>query len=279
MPTAKSVLTTLLLVLASGCVPAPTTKSPAAAAPAASTGTEARDALVQYSLIAALAAGDYADGFQLRKILQDGDFGIGTFDHLDGELMLLDGEMYQASADGTVRKVDLKGSTPFAAVTFFDEDGRLEGVRAASLEDLDEQLDRKLPRRNVPYAIRIDGAFSELTLRSVPRQSPPFRPLVEVARQQTTWQKQNVRGTLLGFRCPAWVGTLNVAGYHWHFLSDDHTVAGHVLACQFDNALLRYDECTSLVIRLPQSTAFDRFDKDKVKDADIEEIERQREAN
>jgi len=234
------------------------------------------DALVQFSLVAALAVGDYEQGAPLRDVLAAGDFGVGTFNRLDGEMIVLDGAIYQALADGSVRTADLEGGTPFAAVTFFNEDGRIEDVSAATLDDLDEQLDRKLPRQNLPCAIRIDGDFAELTLRSVPSQSPPFRPLVEMVKQQVTWRHQNVRGSLIGLRCPSWIGTLNVAGYHWHFLSDDHEIGGHVLACQFESGLLRYDECTSLVIHLPQSDAFDKFDTREINKQDIDDIERQR---
>jgi acetolactate decarboxylase len=234
------------------------------------------DALVQYSLITALAAGDYDQGMPLRKLLANGDFGLGTFDRLDGELILLDGKLYQALADGVIRPADLSGGTPFASVTFFEADGEIEPLSAASLEDLDEQLDRKLPRRNTPYALRIEADLREVTLRSVPAQSPPFQPLVEVVKHQSTWRRENVRGTLIGFRYPKWVGTLNVAGYHWHFLSDDHQFGGHVLNCVFEKASLRYDECDSLVIHIPKTDAFERFDDKKVGEKDIDKIERLR---
>jgi acetolactate decarboxylase len=234
------------------------------------------DALVQFSLVAALAAGDYAGGASLRAVLGSGDFGVGTFSRLDGELILLDGKVYQALADGSVRAADLDDTTPFAAVKFFREDGRIENLAAATLDDLDAQLDSKLPRRNLPYAIRVDGAFTSLTLRSVPPQSPPFLPLVEIVKQQVTHEHRNSRGTLVGLRSPPWVGTLNVAGYHWHFLSDDHTLGGHVLACKFQGGSLRFDECTSLVIHLPRSNEFDKFDAGGIKKQDIDQIERQR---
>ena len=98
---------------------------------------------------------------------------------------------------------NLDGTTPFAAVTFFAADGRLDGLSCATLDDLDSQLDRKLPHRNSPYALRIRGQFAALTIRSVPAQSPPFEPLVEVVKHQATWQHRNLRGTLVGLRCPA----------------------------------------------------------------------------
>ncbi len=264
----------IVMVLGVGCSPssshAPTSKH------AQSAEVSVDDALVQFSLVAALAAGDYVNGAPLREVLAGGDFGVGTFSRLDGEMIVLDGKIYQALADSTIRAADLNGTTPFAAVTFFSEDGRIENLAAATLDDLDEQLDRKLPHRNSPYAIRIDGEFTGLTLRSVAAQSPPFRPLVDVVKRQVTWQHRNVRGSLVGLRCPAWIGTLNVSGYHWHFLTDDRTIGGHVLACEFRGNLLRFDECMSIVIHLPQSKEFDGFDADSIKKHDIDQIERQR---
>lgn len=239
-------------------------------------GVTVEDAVVQYSLIAALATGDYEEGTSLQTVTRSGDFGIGTFSRLDGEMILLEGTMYQALGDGTLRLADLKGTTPFAAVKFFSADGSIAALSAANLEDLDGQLDRKLPRRNSPYALRIDGQFAELTLRSVPAQSPPYQRLVDVVKHQNTWRHQNLRGTLVGFRCPNWVGTLNVPGYHWHFISDDRTIGGHVLACEFQGGMLRYDECGALVIQIPESTAFDQFGIGDVKEQDINHIERQR---
>ena len=264
----------IVAALSLGCSPSP--KIAPASNSTESTAVTSDDALVQFSLLAALASDDYVGRTPLRDVLVGGNFGIGTFNYLDGEMIVLDGNIYQALADGTVRLADLDGTTPFAAVTFFNEDGRIENFAAATLDDLDEQLDRKLPRRNSPYAIRITGEFAELTLRSVPAQSPPFQPLVEVVKHQITWQHRDLRGTLVGLRCPVWMGTLNVSGYHWHFLSDDHKTGGHVLACGFQRGSLRFDECTSVVIHIPQSSEFDEFDANEVTEQDVERIERQR---
>lgn len=257
-----------------GCRPAaplPTLSPPAVAGRAT-----VDDALVQFSLVAALAAGDYDGDTPLREVLSAGDFGVGTFRHLDGEMIVLDGRMYQALADGSIRAADLESTTPFAAVKFFSRDGGFENFAAATLDDLDSQLDRKLPRRNAPYAIRIDGEFPELTLRSVPAQSPPYQPLVSVVKQQVTHELHDVRGTLIGLRCPAWIGTLNVAGYHWHFLSDDHKTGGHVLACELRNGTVAFDESKSVIIHLPQSEEFEKYDATVIKKQDIDAIERQR---
>ncbi len=264
----------LLAIQLPGCAPPDSTQS--ARVETKSAATIDQESLVQFSLLAALAADDYIGGPPLKNVLASGDFGVGTFDRLDGEMIVLDGKIYQALSDGTVRAADLNGTTPFAAVTFFSDDGQLPELKAASLEDLEAQLDRKLPRHHSPYAIRIAGEFAEVTVRSVPAQSPPFRPLVEVVKNQPTWEHQNMRGTLVGLRCPRWIGTINVSGYHWHFLSHDHKIGGHVLACAFDKAHASFDECTSITIHIPQSAEFDHFDANEVTEADVEKIERQR---
>lgn len=269
----SSTLSVLFAALAVGCAPKSVSvpKSRSSAGPAT-----VEDALVQFSLLAALAADDFDGRAPLREVLDSGDFGVGTFDRLDGEMIVLDGRIYQARSDGTVREADMNGATPFASVTFFEEDGRIDTFTAATLNDVDEQLDRQLPRRNWPYAIRIDGQLASITVRSVPAQTPPFRPLVEVVKEQSTWEHQNMRGTLVGLRCPGWMGTLNVSGYHWHFLSDDRTIGGHVLECELEARKVTYDECSSVLIRLPDSEEFARFDMGEVSQGDVDRIERQR---
>jgi acetolactate decarboxylase len=233
------------------------------------------ETLIQYSLIASLAAGDYGGGTPLSQVLKEGDFGVGTFDHLEGEMILLDGTIYQALADGTIHKPELTRSTPFAVTTTFDADGQFEDFNALSLEDLDDRLNKQLPRGNSAYAIRIDGEFAALSLRSVKAQTPPYRPLVDVVKDQSVFHHKMVKGTMFGFRCPQWVGTLNVPGYHWHFISDDRTIGGHVISCVFQGTKVEYDQCTSLLIRIPESEMFDDFDINSVKPKDIDVIERQ----
>jgi acetolactate decarboxylase len=236
----------------------------------------AGDELVQFSLLAALAAGDYGGGAPLGQVLQFGNFGVGTFDRLDGEMILLDGEIYQVVASGEVIRRDDQGTTPFATVTFFETDGTIDDLSAGSLTELDQTLDRRVPNYNRPFALKVTGEFEELTLRSAPPQKPPYRPLADVIDQQRVWKRENVHGTLIGIRCPEWMGTLNVAGYHWHFLSDDRKIGGHVLDCRLTVGQATYDECSSVLIRLPALASFEAIDMSGVSKADVDKIERQR---
>jgi acetolactate decarboxylase len=218
------------------------------------------DRITQVSVINALMVGRYDGLMPIPQLLSQGDFGVGTLDHLDGELIVLDGRAYQARPDGVVAEVVAGRSTPFAVVTPFDQDGEFPCPQVASLGDLDTRLDAVLPQKNSFVAIRVDGQFDSITLRSVGRQEPPYKPLAEVAEGQTVWTREDVRGSLIGIRCPSWVTALNVPGYHWHFLSDDRLVGGHVLDCKIPQGRVRYDVCGDWLVKLDESAGNDGAD-------------------
>ena len=218
------------------------------------------DRITQVSVINALMVGRYDGVLPIPELLRRGDFGVGTLDHLDGELIVLDGEAFQVRGDGAIVPVGPDRSTPFAVVTPFEADGEFPCPEVAGLADLDARLDESLARKNRFVAIRVDGRFASLSLRSVHRQEPPYRPLAEVAEGQSTWTREDLGGTLVGIRCPAWVGGLNVPGYHWHFLSDDRKVGGHVLDCKIVRGRVRYDVCRTWEVELDDSADFDRAD-------------------
>jgi acetolactate decarboxylase len=109
-------------------------------------------------------------------------------------------------------------------------------------------------------AIQVGARFASITLRSVRRHEPPCRPLGEVAKGQAVWTHEEVGGTLLDVRCPAWVGGLNIPGYHWRFLSDDRRVGGHVLDCRAREGRVRYDVCRDWLVKLDGSAGSDGAD-------------------
>ncbi len=185
--------------------------------------------LFQVSTLSALLSGGYDGQVSLAELKQHGDFGLGTFEALDGEMVVLDGVVYQVPVSGAVRVMPDTARTPFACVTFFHPGSQTALGRAASLADLEQRLDQALPSPNLFYALRVDGRFSFLKARSVPRQEKPYPPLAEVVKSQAVFEFKDVQGTLVGLKCPAYAGGLNVPGYHWHFLTADRRAGGHVL--------------------------------------------------
>ncbi len=247
-----------------------------ACAPPAPVIAPEADRLTQVSVINALMVGRYDGIMTMGELLRHGDFGVGTLDHLDGEMLVLDGRAYQVRGDGVVLPVKPERTTPFAAVTAFRSEGEFVCAEVAGLTDLESQIDAKLPQKNNFAAVRVEGPFSAITLRSVHRQEPPYRPLAEVAKAQSVWKREGLSGTLVGIRSPAWTGGLNVPGYHWHFLSDNRTVGGHVLDCRATDLRVRFDVCTDWMLKLDGSAGFNATDLSQDLRKDLHRVESSR---
>ncbi len=188
-----------------------------------------RRTLFQVSLLQALCQGDYEGHLPIYELKRHGDIGLGTFEGLDGELIMLDGIVYRASADGSVSVVE-DDSTPFASVSFMDGSHSSE-VSASSFKEFSERMGYILNDigKNSPYFIKIHSRFPSMLLRSVPRQSGSTPLSQVVAEQQVTWSYEDIEGTVVGLFCPSFMSALNSHGWHLHFISDDRKVGGHVL--------------------------------------------------
>ena len=212
--------------------------------------------LTQVSTIGALLNRVYDGVVTLHDLIQHGDFGIGTFDHLDGEMIVLDGQVYQVKDTGAVIKPELSLTTPFAVVTSFVVDEQHDITPGTTFSRFESEEDSYLPTQNIFHAIRITGTFSTMLCRSVSRQEKPYPPLSEVAKRESIFEFENVSGTIVGFRCPQYVAGINLPGYHLHFISHDHTAGGHVLDFTVSNGVAAADYTPGFSMMLPQSEAF-----------------------
>ncbi|MBN1774987.1 MAG: acetolactate decarboxylase [Clostridiales bacterium] len=233
-----------------------------------------REVLYQVSTINALLAGYYDGQVSIEKLKEYGDTGIGTFADLDGEMIVLDGIVYRAKYDGTVKKAGDAESTPFAAVTFFDEDQILKNAAFTDLESLKQILDNQIQNPNLFYTFKITGEFSLIEVRSVPPQEKPYPPLTEVVKDQPTFTYENVKGTLVGFWCPAYVAGINVSGYHLHFISEDTATGGHLLDAASLSATIRVDQTPTFQMTLPEDSAFGDLILQEDKADEIEKVEK-----
>lgn len=215
------------------------------------TAARPRDTLYLSAPVNALVEGIYRQNTTLGELKEHGDFGLGTFNDLDGELVLLGGSAYQVTGSGQVNRPGDDVLTPFACVTFFREltfEDVSEGF--ASFQALMGLLEDVFPSPNMMYALRIDGDFEFVRTRSVPKQEH-YRPLVEVAREQPVFEMTNLSGTLAGFYTPAFMASLAVPGVHLHFLSEDRRSGGHLLQCRAARARVGIQILRSLRMDLP----------------------------
>lgn len=234
----------------------------------------ASDTLYQVSTVGALLAGDYDGVATVGEVRTHGDFGLGTFHRLDGEMVILDGTVYQIRGDGTVRVAPTYETTPFAMVTKFVPEVELRVDQSVTLAELEAELDRKLDNSNIFHAIRIDGVFPRLDLRSVHAQEKPYPDVETVTKNQPTWTHEHVGGTMVGVRSPSYVGTMALSGYHWHFIDDDRTAGGHVLAADIGPSLVRVDPIRNWDVRLPNTASFDKLDLEDDRSETLDAISR-----
>jgi acetolactate decarboxylase len=210
--------------------------------------------LYQTSLMSALMAGIYEGEATYGQIRKHGDFGVGTFNNLDGEMVGFDGTFYQLRSDGSARTVTGDQKTPFAVVTFFQPDQELL-VQQMTKNDLVAAIE-KATDANLFSAVRVDGIFEEVRTRTVPRQAKPFPPLTEAAKHQAERVFTNVEGTLAGFRSPAYAQGIGVAGFHLHFLRQDKQAGGHALDYRIRAGKVQTCTVHDLRVELPTSAEF-----------------------
>jgi alpha-acetolactate decarboxylase len=219
--------------------------------------TRGRDAEVyQFSTISALLDGVYDGDVTVADILRHGDFGLGTFNHLDGEMVILDGICYRLRADGSATRAAQEDQTPFAAVTRFHTDIEIAIRARTNRADVIAAIDDKLASANLIYAIRVTGRFAELHTRTVMAQQQPYPPLTEATEGQAETRFTDATGTLVGFRTPDFEQGISVAGYHLHFLNSDRSRGGHVLDFELEHGQIDVSGASELHLSLPTSGSF-----------------------
>lgn len=237
----------------------------------------------QFSTLPALSLGLYDGGMSFGEVLQHGDFGLGTFDALDGEGIILNGKAWRIRSDGKVSAVDKKTTTPFAVVTFFKPQKLIIIDRPLNYSELRSALQagagKYFSTPNAPQAIAVHGTFARIKVRSVPRQNKPYRALSEVVKTQSEWEWKNVRGTLVGFRFPSYLSQVNLADFHFHFLSDDKADdkkrGGHLLDCEIIKGDILIQTLRGLDLRLPADSDFDNANLSSDQSAALKDSEQQ----
>ena len=218
--------------------------------------------LFQVSTSGALVAGVYSGAVSVKSILEHGDFGLGTFANLDGEMVVLDGHVYQVQGSGHVSEAPENAGAPFSVVTRFSPQADEETEPIANFSELQRRCDKLRISGNIFYAFRLDGKFKRIRTRAV---SPPQKGtrLVDAAKAQSEFRFTDIAGTLVGLWSPGFSSAFSVSGYHFHFLSDDRSEGGHLLDCEAGPLRLRMEALTDFHLALPETESFLKADLSK----------------
>jgi acetolactate decarboxylase len=211
--------------------------------------------VTQFAVLDALLAGAYESGIAVADVRRLGDFGIGCCDHLGGEVIILDGEVFECTVGEPPDRMRDAQILPFVDVCRFAS-GSAQEIIGADLAESTARVEASLVSRNLFHAVRVDGVFSSARVRVTPRQEHPFRPLAEVTNGQIETELSDVRGTLVGFWSPVIYQGITVAGLHIHFLAHDRSVGGHVLDVTIGRAELSLAAYSRFDLRLPTDDQF-----------------------
>jgi acetolactate decarboxylase len=229
--------------------------------------------LFQVSTSAALVEGLYQGAVRVEQIEAHGDFGLGTFVDLDGEMVVLDGSVYRLASDGSVTEVEDSQLIPYAVVTRFRVETHKNDVSFSAFDELVAVCDGLRSSENLFYAFRVDGAFSSLHCRIV-RAVAKGTPLTAAASGESLFTVSDVKGTLVGIWSPTFAGSFSVPGYHFHFIADDRKMGGHVLDCEAEHTTIRACSMTEMHVALPETEEFLQADLTRDPTKDLESAER-----
>jgi acetolactate decarboxylase len=230
--------------------------------------------IFQTSTMGALLDGVYEGNVSIRDLLHHGDFGLGTFNSLDGEMLVLDGVCHQLRSDGSATIADLDKFTPFAAVTWFHSDHRIDVAEPRDRAAVKTLIDKSLDSTNLMVAVRVNGHFSMVRTRTVTKQQRPYRPFTVATQDHHEVTFTDVTGTLGGFRMPDYEQGISVAGYHSHFIDSDRHHGGHALDYRLVRGTVDISVRSELHLSLQRTPQFLRAD---LNHADIDRQIRQTE--
>lgn len=233
--------------------------------------------MYQVSTLQALALGYSRAVITVDKLLQEGDTGLGTFEDVNGEMIVMDGNCYRADQNGNVSVVAPETGVPFAAVA------KLYGEQQFQLENMPDitairtELTRKIEEvfgLNSMHIVRIDGKFEKVDARSEAPYRSHHITLKEVLSQtQEAFIFENIRGSLVGVYFPDYMDGINMPGWHLHFLSEDRSKGGHVFDVSLREGEAKVDKITNIYINLPKEAAFDTYSLKQDLQEEIKSVE------
>ena len=174
---------------------------------------------------------DYDGLAPVRDGVRGATIGLGTFDRLDGELVLIGGTTYRVGIDGIPRVVSTSRTTPWVEAVRFTPQASMRVPAGTECSALAPLIDDLAGTTGGMVAARLIGTFDVLTARSVPAQSQPYLPLAEVVATQTVFPLTDVSATLVGFRTGPDLMGVGAPGLHLHGLTKARDAGGHILGC------------------------------------------------
>lgn len=172
--------------------------------------------------------------FRLSDLASYGNFGHGSPEGNRG-VIILDGIAYAVNEDGGVERMKHDMNMPAATVKFFRTDKRVFMKRPLTLAGLEGYLDSLIQKQG-PAAIKVHGRFAWMKYRNFRTDDG-----VSVFPERRTFERQSVRGVMVGFYENEGRSARKASGYHFHFIDRNRTTAGVVEGCVVKDVYIEID--------------------------------------
>lgn len=270
-------LIAVMILSVAGCSSAQDTESKATDnVPAEKTEKKNTETIYQVALLQSLTQGYYDGIIKVSELKKHGNIGIGTFEGVNGEMIVLNGTVYQALGDGSVQKAADDETVPFSNVTFFESDIKENISKTKNIDALKDSLDKIVKKngKNLFYFVKVSGEFKKMNVRSELKQKKPYKPLDKaLATDQREFNYKNIKGTVVALYCPDYMDGLNTPGWHFHFISDDKKKGGHILELAFDSAKAELDSTREFDMYLSDNKDFQKMELAKDVSGAIKKVE------
>jgi acetolactate decarboxylase len=207
--------------------------------------------LYQIGTFAAVLNGAVNGDVNYQLLKQKGNFGLGTFNGITGEMVAYQGQFYQIGEKGITLSVADETKTPYAQVIQFNPTTSYSLMNIDNFKQLVDSLLPAFNNQNRAYAIHIHGQISYLKLRGRTRRKPG-----DSVPQEIPYEAQNVKGDMIGFYFPDHLLSLTTPGLHLHFLSEDKQHSGHVMDVKFTAAMVELQPITDLNLHMPDTVEY-----------------------
>ena len=237
--------------------------------------------MYQVSTLQALALGYSKSVITVGELLQKGDTGLGTFEDVNGEMIVLDGHCYKANENGHITEADDSTGVPFSSVTVFKGGRKSELGENRNIEELKTVLTLKIEENfglNSMHIVRIDGIFRKVSARSESGYKAHHVSLKDaLSKTQKDFFFENISGTLVCVYYPDYMDGINAAGWHLHFISDDKLFGGHVFDIDMLSGTAEECKINAIEIQLPREPGFDTYSLKQASQSEIKSVEQGKE--
>ena len=234
--------------------------------------------MYQVSTLQALALGYTRAVITIEELVKHGNTGLGTFENVDGEMILMDGKCFRAMEDGTVVEEGKDTGVPFCAIADLNKKRTFDISDVPNMDALRELLTLKIEEDfglNSMHVVRIDGIFGKIDARSeAPFRSQNVTLQTILSKNQRAFVFENIRGSLVGVYFPDYMDGINMPGWHLHFISEDRSKGGHVFDMSLQEGTVYLDKISRIEIQLPTEAAFDTYSLKQASEDEIKKVEK-----